>query len=142
MAERRGARVFDEKMEQIVSTTITGDIRWGQMVHNERVCGKCKTRDDAVQRFAAACDAIGVTLDHSSITPRKDRWGSAQEAEREQAPGIGIHRISPRAEAVRETCIAKNDLWILMDHHKLWKHYFFNTGWVGPFYVFTLTCRR
>ena len=67
-----------------------------RLVHYEKACGKCSSRDDACTNVAGALLNGQVIPDSNCTVPCKHRFGSCADALREQSPGILISQLLKR----------------------------------------------
>ncbi len=92
----QGGDAAREKVDRVCAM-INGDIRsTGRIIHYERACGRCKTRDDALKNCAAALAEIMPPP--GATEPSKNRWGHLDIAMSEQAPMLLLHQIGSRAQ--------------------------------------------
>jgi hypothetical protein len=80
------------------SRFINSDVRIpGNYCHYEKACGECKTKEEARDKFLAACSAVDVIVGQGGTRPAKNRWGTVHDAEGEQATGIMVYQAWPRS---------------------------------------------
>eukprot|EP00959_Pyramimonas_sp_CCMP1952_P190571 3985695-Pyramimonas_sp.AAC.1 len=69
------------------------NVKSNRLVHYEKGCGRCSSRDDACANVADALLNGQVIPDSNCTVPCKHRFGSCADALREQSAGIMISQL-------------------------------------------------
>ncbi len=74
---------------------LNGDIRQHRIIHYEKACGKCVSRQQCIDNLTAALEDI-VILPSGCLEPSKSRWGQTDASLALQAPGLLVHSLAGR----------------------------------------------
>jgi hypothetical protein len=88
-----GACRLDKDIDKIIGA-LTGDPRLPWPVHHERTCGKCKSRDEAVDMVFCAFAETALLPTSLGQTLVAHRWGTSIAAMGSQTSGIMVNDVA------------------------------------------------